>query len=306
MARYLRVQGTEYVKVIAIPIIIITLSIMFFLPLDVSADVGPKPSLSIIVENAPEGEYYLDLLIDYEHDHLYTAVNRDDVAFTQMYDVLKDYNDNGWRPALITGTRVPLNGSLSGINTGNKMVHQFSYVGVPDRFKVIIVTQDLEIIVSDNIIDRKAFNSTVHFDSRTGKLSESFMLLAYLKQFLTTCTATLLIESLILIIFGFAVKQNWKPFFIINICTQLLLTFIIFGTMYSHGSFAAVLLYIPFELIILTTETLLFIKYLHRHSKLRRALYAITANLVSFAFGLFIMISYPSSLHLLKSWLTPQ
>ncbi len=49
------------------------------------------------------------------------------------------------------------------------MVHSFSYIGVPDRFKIIIVTADGETIVSENIVKRKAFNSRVYFDYNTKK-----------------------------------------------------------------------------------------------------------------------------------------
>ena len=64
------------------------------------------------------------------------------------------------------------------------MVHSFSYIGVPDRFKIIIVTADGETIVSENIVKRKAFNSRVYFDYNTKKLWEDSIVLAYIKQFL--------------------------------------------------------------------------------------------------------------------------
>ncbi len=79
-------------------------------------------------------------------------------------------------------------------------------------------------------------------------------------QFLATYPATLLIESLILILFGFSLKKNWKSFVLINLITQILLTFIIFGAMYKQGSMAAIFFYIPFEIIILIIEAKLFKK----------------------------------------------
>ena len=36
------------------------------LPVRASADMGPKPELTILVKNAPDGLYYLDLLIPEE------------------------------------------------------------------------------------------------------------------------------------------------------------------------------------------------------------------------------------------------
>lgn len=259
----------------------------------VNGDVGPKPSIKIIVKNPPQGEYYLDLLVDYSGYDLYDNIRENQTYSKHMYKLLKDYKVDGWRPALVTGTRVPLNGKLTGEKKGNNMIHNFSYVGVPDRFKVIIVTSDNEIIVSEDIVERKAFNSTVFFDYNTSRLVESSMLLSYILQFISTCLATLIIEGIILILFRFSIKQNYKPFIIINVITQILLTIIVFSAMYTNGAFAAIFMYIPFELMILIAEGIMFGKYLRQHSKLRRVMFAITANVASFILGFAVMLFYP-------------
>ena len=233
----------------------------------VNADAGPKPSIEIIVKNPPRTEYYLDLLIDYYIEKPYKNIREDEIYSRQIYNILKNYNTDGWRPALVTGTRVPLHGKLIGTKSGNTMSHYFSYVGVPDRFKVIIVTEDNNIIVSDNIIDRKAFNSRVYFDLDTNKLSESPLVLEYFIQLATTFIATFTIEGFILILFRFNLKQNWKPFLVINVITLVFLNLLIFGSMYYLGSFAAVFFYILFEIVIFITEAKLFAKILKQHSK---------------------------------------
>ena len=250
-------------------ILIITIFILV-LPSIAYCDIGPKPSLEIIVKNPPEVEYYLDLLVDYEGESLYLNSREEDKYSEDMYNILKNYNSNGWRPAMVTGTKVPIFGDIIGEKNGENMVHRFSYIGVPDRFKIIIVTADGETIVSadgetivsENIIRRKAFKSKVYFDYNTKQLQETSIVLAYIKQFLITYPTTLLIEGLILLLFGFSLKKNWKPFVIINLITQVLLTFIIFGSMYKQGSMAAIFFYVPFEIIILIMEAKLFKRYL--------------------------------------------
>ncbi|NMA85756.1 MAG: hypothetical protein GX968_00350 [Tissierellia bacterium] len=259
----------------------------------VYADIGPKPSIEIIVKNPPEVEYYLDLLVDYEGESLYPNIREEDKYSADIYNILKNYNLDGWRPAMVTGTKVPIFGDIIGEKDGENMVHSFSYIGVPDRFKIIIVTSDGETIVSENIIERKAFKSKVYFDYNTKKLKETSIVLAYIMQFLATYPATLLIESLILILFGFSLKKNWKSFVLINLITQILLTFIIFGAMYKQGSMAAIFFYIPFEIIILIIEAKLFKKYLLEHSESRRVAFAIVANIVSFLIGAAAMIFLP-------------
>jgi len=60
--------------------------------------------------------------------------------------------------------------------------------------------------------------------------------------------------------------------------------------MYFAGSMAAFLLYIPFEIGILLIETKLYKKYLKEHSIRRRILYAITANMISFLLGMWVIL----------------
>lgn len=273
-------------------ILIITIFILV-LPSIVYGDIGPKPSLEIIVKNPPKAEYYLDLLVDYEGETLYPNIHEEDKYSEDMYSILKNYNSNGWRPAMVTGTKAPIFGDIIGEKNGENMVHRFSYIGVPDRFKIIIVTADGETIVSENIIKRKAFKSRVYFNYNTKKLQETSIVLAYIKQFLITYPTTLLIEGLILFLFGFSLKKSWKPFIIINLITQVLLTFIIFGSMYKQGSMAAIFFYIPFEIIILIMEAKLFKRYLVEHSESRRVAFAIVANIISFLVGIMAMVYLP-------------
>jgi len=270
-------------------------SILIF-PLVPSADFGPKPSIEIIVKNSPQTEYYLDLLVDYSRDDSHENIMAREIYSEKMYNILENYNVDGWRPALVTGTKVPLFGKLTGVRNGNDMVHKFSYVGVPDKLKVIVVTADGETIVSKNALDRKAFNSTIYFDCKTKNLEEKSMVKAYLLQFISTCTITLIIEGLILVLFRFNLKKNWKPFLYINLLTQVLLTLIVFGAMYSSGSLTAILTYIPFEIVILIIETILFSRYLTEHPKSRRVAFSITANILSFLFGIVILLYFPDIL----------
>ncbi|MBR6791648.1 MAG: hypothetical protein IKM49_00810, partial [Ruminococcus sp.] len=47
-----------------ITILLTIISIVLMAP-SVCADCGPKPSVDLIIENPPEGEYYVDLLQTY-------------------------------------------------------------------------------------------------------------------------------------------------------------------------------------------------------------------------------------------------
>lgn len=270
-------------------VILIALSIVLLLPFTACADVGPKPSIKLIVLNPPEDEYYLDLLIDYDKKSTYSNIREDDEYDENMISILREYNEDGWRPALVTGTKAPLFGKLTGVREGDTMVHKFSYVGTPEKFKVILVEKSGKVTVSEDI-KRKAFESTVYYDYAKNKIWEASASLSYIKQFTMTFTATLIVEGIMLILFRFSLRKNWKPFIMVNLFTQILLTLIVFSAMYFAGSMAAFLLYIPFEIGILIIESKLYKKYLKEHSIRRRILYAITANMISFLLGMWAIL----------------
>ncbi len=275
-------------RLLVLFIMLIIISLMF--PFVSYADIGPKPSIKLIVLNPPDDEYYLDLLIDYDKRNIYTNIHEVDELDKNMVSILEDYNEDGWRPALVTGTKVPLFGKLTGQREGDNMVHNFSYLGTPDRFKVIIVEKSGNVTVSKDIIERRAFESTVYFDYATKKLWETSAIPAYIKQFTMTFAATLIVEGIILVLFRFSLKKNWKLFIGVNLLTQILLTLIVFSAMYFAGSMAAFLIYIPFEIVILVIESKLYKKYLLEHSPRIRISYAIVANIVSFIIGQWVIL----------------
>ncbi|HOM03418.1 MAG TPA: hypothetical protein PLH43_11410 [Acetivibrio sp.] len=278
ISRYLYVQ-----------LLIIALFVIF-LPLTASADLGPKPSLHIIAENMPDGVCYLDLLVNYTLKHGRRNISDESKYDPKMLEVLKKYNVDGWRPAMVTGTETPMFGDIICDVKDGKCTMDFTYVGIPDRFKIIVVTADGRTVVS-NVVKRKAFSSTVNFDFMTGKAAERSAISSYFLQFIFTCSGTLIIEGLILLLFRFSLKRNCKPFVAINVFTQILLTLVIFTMMYRKGIMAAFLVYWPFELIILIIEAYLFMKFLQQHSRVRRVLFALTANIVSFAIGIALMMN---------------
>ncbi|MDU8964570.1 hypothetical protein [Clostridium tertium] len=254
----------------------------------VQADMGPKPSLKIIVKNAPEEEYYLDLLVDYPADNGYIWLDESRYD-SEKLQILSNYRDGNWRAAKVTGTRVPLTGELIGISNKNEMIHDFGYVGVPDIFRIIIVTSDNEIVTSD-IIETNTFNSVVYYDFENSELRKESIIFDITFQFLFTCICTLIIEGIILKLFKFKLKENYKPFFIINIGTQLFLNLIIITITLKHGVLGGFLIYPFLEIPIFISEIILFRKYLRPQNKKRITLYALFANTVSFIAGILLIL----------------
>lgn len=271
-------------------ILIIICTITFILGREtlVQADMGPKPKLKIIVKNAPKEEYYLDLLVDYSADNNYIWLE-EEAYDSEKLQILRGYRDGDWRAAKVTGTSAPLVGQLIGKSDGKNMIHGFSYLGVPNKFRIIVVTSDNKIITSD-VIENTAFNATVYYDCETNKVTKRSLILNYIMPFLFTCITTLIIEGIILLLFGFNFKENFKAFLIINIVTQLFLYCVLLFAAHRNGISGVLLAYIPAELCIFVTETILFLKYFTLQKRKRIIAYTLTANTISFFSGVVFML----------------
>ncbi len=268
-------------------IFLISVSFVLAFAMTVSADFGPKPSITIIVKNPPENTYYLDLMT--EDSNRQPNLDNEDGQFDPVkFNILLTLQDGDWAPALVQGTSAPLFGTLTGTAEGKRMVHHFSYFGTPDRFKMIIVAPDNSLTISP-VLDRTAFQMTLTYDYETGRITTRSAFVSYLIQILSTLIPTLIIEGIILLLFGFSLRKNWPWFLVVNLVTQVLLTAVVGTAAISSGMLTAILLSVPVEAAILIIETIAFAFLLRQHSKGRRIAYAITANLVSLIAGLIVM-----------------
>lgn len=273
---------------------LLLLIIINVLPIIALADVGPKPSLEIIVEGMENDKYWLDLLVTVESDHTWF-----DITDKELEEVRKlaDYKDEeGFHPALLSGTKVPLFGELKGVkNPDNTYSHKFSYMGTPEVFKIAILTEDNTLIISDSI-QRKQFNSVVKFNLNDEVLQGDIVLsageakeLSPIKEisvaFIGRLIMTLLIEIGIALLFGFTMKNSGKILLKTNIFTQVLLNIAIIGINISYGMLAALLVFLLMEILIIIFETIIYAKYLTEKSLGRRIAYGIVANIISLMAG---------------------
>lgn len=259
-------------------------SVIFAFP--VFADMGPKPQVTIRVQNPPDGLYYLDLLVDYEDDYQNLTEEEQAEANPELLDALASLESEGWYPALSGGTHIPLSGSLTGEPDGDEIVHIFGYAP-PDRFRIILAPQNGEIVVSP-VVETRVFRSTIWFDASTGEVSQRPWWLAYPFQYLTTLIPTLIIEGIVFVLFGFSLKRHWVFFLVLNAATQLLLYGIIW-CMGEVGSpvvgFFYFLYMVPLEILITILEGIAYVRCPLGRSWKRRVCCAITANIASFAVG---------------------
>ena len=264
------------------------------------ADTGPKPQLTVKVKHPPEALYYLDLLAEGSWEHagdsddsgLDWSYSEEEIAAldSELLDALRAAVPEGWHACTAQGTNgAPMWGDLIGSDAGGVRLHSFRYHGVPDTYRIILVTKSGESWVS-GVLHRATLQSsaTVDWAARTANAPSPAM--AYALQFLCTLLPTLLIEGLLLFAFGYRSKKSWLVFLLVNLVTQGGFAIYLAVTVLNHGvSGWSLIFYIPIEVIITLVELLLYRRLLTEKNKVRAAVYAIAANLCSAVFGLWLI-----------------
>ena len=275
---------------------ILMLLAMMLLTVSALADTGPKAQLTVKVENAPSEPYYLDLLAEgaFEHeddddfsgiDQSYYGEKRallDDGLLEAMHAAVPE----GWHACTVQGTNgAPMNGDLIGSDASGARLHTFSYHGVPETYRILIVTKSGESWVSDTL-HRATLQSSVTVDWAKKTASAPSAAAAYLLQFFCMLLPTLLIEGVLLLAFGYRSRRSLLVFLLVNLVTQGGFALYLAVTVLNHGvSGWSLLLYLPIELIVTVVELLAYRRLLTEKSRGRAAGYAIVANVCSAVVG---------------------
>ena len=310
-------------------IFIIMLSVSSISLQEVDADMGPKPMINLYVEGLDVEYYYLDLLVDRSEDSPYISYHISSsnvLSDSQLLEVeaLLDYQDiDDYYLALLEGTWVPMHGHLLGtLQTDGSYLHKFSYLGVPEDFKIIILTSEGDILVS-GIIHRDLFQSEMIYDLSDFSLLEQELnrdssnynyepytydftdfpdtynftltpvvevvpyadsISAFFLRMVLTITAEVVIAYYI---FKFRTRRSLGIIVIFNIVTQLLLNIIIFT---SWNSFDTVMLFLVLELFVLLIEFIGYYLLFKEGNKYSILKYTLTANLATLSLGLIVII----------------
>ena len=266
------------------------------------ADSGPKPLLTVRVENAPEEGYYLDLVAEGEYEgHTYGSGESEysgiDWSYsdeeaaaldTELLDALRAAVPEGYHACTAEGTGgAPMWGELEGTPTGRQgeYLHTFRYFGVPDTYQILIATAGGDTYLFPPCT-RTALQSSVTVDWETKSVEVPPAWIGYVLQFLCTLLPTLVIEGVVLVLFGFSWKQNRKPFLLVNLVTQGALAVYFSVTAVQSGvGWWYFFLLVPAEVVIAFVEGGLYTRLLPG-SRHRAFAYGITANLCSALLGL--------------------
>lgn len=277
--------------------IMLFLALLFLPSIKANADIGPKSTVTIQILGVDK-EFFADLLFEYSLPDENTRNERYEQSqnyFNQAEEVpllLKDYSEDGFVSALLYRARptVPSSKSLNYL--------KYTYVP-PKTFKIILIFKDNTYITS-NTITTKLFNSNVTWDLKdedlsiskqgAGTLNESIPYKEMTLDLLVRIVLTVLIEIVILFLFGYRLKKSFIIVLIVNIITQTILTIFMFQMRYfTMPLFGEVFALVAGEILILIIESITFRKLLKEHSKRRAQIYTFVANFGSIAIGFILM-----------------
>lgn len=242
----------------------------------------PDYQITVKISNRPEEPYCLDLLEETENQTERLPKEGIDQA---LLAALRDAVPQGWTACSLSVGQ--WEEYFQGDLVGEQGVHRLHGRRIPRVFRLLIVTQSGETWVSEPM-ERETLRTTVLIDWEQKTVRTPPLWLLYAGQLLSTLIPTLVIEGLVLLLFRYSWKKNWKPFLIINLITQTgLHLFLAYAVLHGglYNLIFALYFMVPIELIIALIEANLYKIYLCDYTKRRAFWYGITANAASYALG---------------------
>lgn len=275
------------------------LILFFMLPCAAYADMGPKPSVRITFTGGTGAPYYGTLLsqtsstgpasawdgiTEYRRDGL----DAEQAAIWQKFVAYEDvdgfYFLQEWWDCSET--------------------NQLSWTYYPPSvFKILLYFPEQDIFYVSPVYERYAFDSyyTVALSAAEGGVltaEPSYDYTWELASLLARILLTILLELAVALAFGYREKRLLQFLTAVNVVTQVLLNLLLNVINYQQGPMALVFFYVLLELLVFVLEALLYALLLQRYSakpqtKGKAVGYALIANVVSFAGGLWLAQHIP-------------
>jgi hypothetical protein len=245
--------------------------------------------LRITLINPPNEPYVLDLLVEPNCTECWVDEARFEGIDPNLVAVLEAQQTPQWVGVLTHGLSYPVFGHLQGQSIDGQRVHTFTY-RVPDQFKILVVTQSGKVVISD-VLTRDTFVMTLRFDAVSGEVIRPTVWKQYAFQLGATLVPTLIVEILMLLVFGLWSQRNLIVLLIANGITQVLLSLTMGLALIHAGLLTGMIVFLLIEGVVMLIEALIYAKWFDQSRRLRRKIvYALVANLVSFMVG-FVVLS---------------
>lgn len=283
---------------------------MFFivcaLPMRVSADLGPKPSVTITFTGLEGEKYYAALLSEKESVGPHHAYHGTNPRYTE--EDFADY-DNGeefykaWKKFLSYEDKDGFYFLQDFQEGSGEDTLKWGYYP-PEVFKLLLYFPEYDSFAVSDIYEKYAFDSyylvqmedmKIQSFSRDRRITvertDGFFLA--LGALAVRIALTILIELVIALLFGFRERKQMKVFGITNIITQLALNAAL-AVLYTYYRDRIIFWYLLAEMLVFAAEAMVYSIMLPKISpvpiaKKRTVLYAWTANIISFGAGILMM-----------------
>ena len=268
-------------KIFVIIAAVFFLSGLFTRP--VSADMGPKPSVTITISDPPEGHYYVTLLGNEEHGP-WGFVNEENMEAdvsgeeeTEAYKAFLTYEDEeGYR--------------LLNYVSECSEDHEFKWSYYPpENFKIAIYSVKDQSLKISQAINREAFEAYYDVNFKNDmSVSEDTRLGRRIALFAIRVIVTIGVELLLGVILGYRSKSEIRTIIITNLITQVTLNLFMSLIDYSTGAYAWLIFFPIGELIVLVIEMIVYLIKFKGQNKFKTVLYSMFAN------GLTLYLSFIS------------
>lgn len=291
-------------------VVIFTVVLCSLFTFTASADMGPKPSVKITFRNMSDDAVCYGTLLSYREstgpasawngkeapmyyvwDGDSVGERDDDASHKDIWQKMVDYQDSDGYYFLQRIWRVDLEKRLD-----------WTYYP-PEKFKILLYYPESDTFSVSGIHERYAFDSYFTVDMKnfvSGKntLADNTQVLLNLEEsydykweiisLAARIVITVLIETLIALMFAYKSKRDFTLIFALNIVTQIILNVLLSIENYKEGYMAYTAYYILFEFIVLAIEGVAYTVLIKDKKKSRNILYAVTSNALSFAAGLLL------------------
>lgn len=290
----------------------LVLTLLFFAPVGANADMGPKASVRILFENMGDELCYGTLLSEWESTgpssvwdgtEEYAQHNENEnyswAAFDyETWKAFVEYEDPDGYYFLQEGWAVSETKEIA-----------WTYYP-PNRFKILLYYPETGTFVSSGIYEKYAFDTyyTVDMDGvaigsveYNEELSTDERIEAYRSynyrieviSLIARIVATIVVEMMLALLFGFRKKKQLLLLAGVNTATQIILNVLLNIINFNSGEWAFVFFYVLLELLVFGLEAVVYCVWMNRMDEKIRpmwfyVLYAFTANAVSFVVGIFV------------------
>lgn len=258
------------------------------IPITVSADTGPKPSVQVTINGLGDAPCYATLLSKTPSTGPASVWSgkEDEIRHNNAYEFDRKIWD------AFTGYKDPdgfyfLQWSWK-VNETKEF--RWSYYP-PSEFKILLYFPEQDQFCSSDILERYAFDSYFTVNIISGQSLEAVKSYNYTLEtvsLVARIVITIALELGIAWLFAFRGKKQLGLLLIVNVITQVALNVALNLANYHNGQQAFVSAYIGYELLVFALEAAIYCIFLTRNRERQPKeciAYAFVANLISFLAG---------------------